>query len=47
MLLEKFRKPVDIAEKNDIILATETCFFNNLASAALAKKFIDELGSRI
>lgn len=45
MLLEKFKEPLEIAEKEGIVLAMETCFLNNIGSAALARKFIDDLGS--
>lgn len=45
MLVKKFEELVEIAEKENVILVVETGIFSNIATAALAKKLIDELGS--
>ena len=45
MILKKFEGPLRIAERENIILAIETCFINNPPTASLAKKFIEKLGS--
>ncbi|MFQ5834465.1 MAG: sugar phosphate isomerase/epimerase family protein [bacterium] len=44
-LLKKLEEPVRIAEKENVVLAIETAIFDNIATAALAKKLIDGMGS--
>ena len=45
ILIEKFQEPIEIAEKEGIILAIETCFFNNISTSALARRFLDDINS--
>jgi sugar phosphate isomerase/epimerase len=46
LLLDMFNEPIKLAEREDIILAVETCMFSNTGSCALARRLIDDLGSR-
>ena len=43
--LKKLEEPVKIAEKESIVLVIETAIFDNISTAALAKKLIEEIGS--
>ena len=45
LLVEKFREAVELAEKEDVTLAVETCFFNNIGTCTLARRLMDDLGS--
>jgi len=45
LILDKFREPAELAKREDVILAVETCFFNSIATCSLARRFLDDLGS--
>ena len=45
LLVEKMRKAVQVAESEEVTLAVETCFFNNIGTCALARRLMDDLGS--
>lgn len=45
LLLDKFREPSELAEKEDVILAVETCFFNSISTCSLARRLLDDLRS--
>lgn len=45
LLVEKLRQPVEIAEKEGVTLAIETCFFNNIGTCTMARRLMDDLGS--
>ncbi len=45
LLVQKFGDAVALAEKEDVTLAVETCFFNNIGTCTMARRLMDDLGS--
>ncbi len=46
LLLDKFKEPLKIAEQAGVTLVVETAFLTNTADCYLARKLIDDLGSK-
>lgn len=44
--VERFQKPAQLAEKADIILALESCFFAMTGTGLLVRKLIEDVGSK-
>lgn len=44
-LVEKFREAVELAEKEDVVLAIETCFFNIIGNSTTARRLMDDVQS--
>jgi sugar phosphate isomerase/epimerase len=45
-ILERLKKPAQMAEDAGVTLALESCHYTNLGTGVLVKKAIDELGSK-
>ncbi len=45
LLVENFREPAALAEKEGVILAIETCFYNNISNCTMARRLLDDVGS--
>ena len=45
-IIERFQKPIQIAEEAGVILAIESCHHSNAGTGMLVCKLIDELGSK-